>query len=53
MISDGRFFDLPDRDQYQMAYFSLRQVVVAAPELLAFDAAVDQLDFAALDAAYA
>ena len=52
MIPDGRFFDLPDRDQFQMSYFSLRQAIADDPELLAFDAAVDQLDFAELDAAY-
>ena len=52
MISDGRFYDLPDRDHFQMSYFSLRQAIADDPELLAFDAAVDQLDFAELDAAY-
>jgi transposase len=53
MSTDGRFFELPDRDQSQVFAPSLRQAVADDPELLAFDAAVDQLDFTELDADYA
>jgi len=52
MIPDGRFFALPSRDQCQISFLSLRQAVADDPELLAFDAAVDQLDFAKLEARY-
>ena len=53
MISDGRFYDLPNRDQSQIFAPSLREAVADDPDLLAFDAAVDQLDFAELDGDYA
>jgi hypothetical protein len=52
MSSDGRFLDQPDRDQPVLFGPSWRQAVAAAPELMAFDAAVDQLDFAAWEAEY-
>ena len=52
MSSDGRFYDLPDRDQTQIFAPSLRQAIADDPEVLAFDAAVDQLDFAAWAAEY-
>ena len=52
MISDGRFYALPDRDQSEMFAPSLRQAIADDPELLALDAAIDQLDFTALEAEY-
>jgi hypothetical protein len=39
MCTDGRFVELPDRDQMRVYAPSLRQAVAQEPELLAFDAA--------------
>ena len=52
MCTDGRFVELPDRDQMRVYAPSLRQAVAQEPELLAFDAALEALDLAALEAAY-
>ena len=52
MHTDGRFLDLPDRDQMRVFAPSLRQAVAEDQELLALDAAVDQLDLSALEADY-
>ena len=43
MISAGRFFDLPDRDQPVLFGPSLRQALADDPELSAFDAARKQI----------
>ena len=52
MCTDGRFVELPDRDQLRVFAPSLRQAVAQEPELLAFEAALDALDLSALEAAY-
>ena len=52
MPTDGRFLELPDRDQMRVFAPSLRQVIVADRELLALDAALDELDLSALEADY-
>lgn len=52
MCTDGRFLALPERDQLRVYAPSLRQAIAPEPELLAFDAALDQLDLSALEAAY-
>src|ERR1039457_3752156 len=52
MHSDGRFLELPDRDQWRMVAPSLRAAVQDDRELLALDAAIDELDLSALEADY-
>ena len=52
MSNDGRFYDLLDRDQVPLYGESLRQAVAGEAEVLALDAAVERLDFAALEAQY-
>ncbi|HUS80405.1 MAG TPA: IS1182 family transposase [Armatimonadota bacterium] len=52
MCTDGRFLELPDRDQLRVFAPSLRQAVAADQQLLALDAALEQLDLSALEADY-
>ena len=52
MSTDGRFLELLDRDQWRVLAPSLREAVKDDRELLAFDAALDQLDLTPLEAGY-
>lgn len=52
MTDDGRFYRLPSRDQTTLWAPSLRQAVQEEEDVLALDAAVEQLDLSALEAQY-
>jgi len=49
---DGRFLELPSRDQETVFGPTLRQQVAGEEDVLALEAAVDQLDLTALEAEY-
>jgi len=52
MTDDGRFYELPSREQTTLWAPSLRQAVEAEKDVLALDEAVEQLDLSALEAQY-
>jgi transposase len=52
MSTDGRFYDLGDRDQPRLFAPSLREAVADDADVLALDAAVEQLDLSTLEARY-
>jgi transposase len=52
MSSDGRFYDLPSREQIPLLAPSLRQEVAGETELLALEAALAQLDLREIEAQY-
>jgi transposase len=52
MSSDGRFYELQDRDQLRLFAPSLREAVATEADALGLDAAVDKLDTSALEARY-
>ncbi len=52
MDNDGRFYELQDRDTPRLFYPSPRQAVADEPEVLALDAALEQLELAQLEAQY-
>lgn len=52
MNNDGRFYELPDRDQVPLFGPSMRQAVANEPDVLALDAAVEKLDFSDIEAEY-
>ena len=52
MTKDGRFYELQCRDQRQLCSPSLREAVAQEEDVLALDAAVEQLDTSALEAQY-
>lgn len=52
MADDGRFYELKSREQPQLFGPSLSQMVANEPDVLAVDAAVNQLDLSALEAQY-
>lgn len=52
MSTDGRFYELQNREQPRLLAPSLRQEVAQEPDVLALDAAVEQLDFSEVEARY-
>jgi len=52
MSNDGRFYDLPSRDQAPLFAPTLRQAVEGETELLGLDAALAQLDLREIEAEY-
>jgi transposase len=52
MTDDGRFYELPSREQTTLWAPSLRQAVEAEKDVLALDEAVEELDLSALEAQY-
>lgn len=52
MSTDGRFYELQDRDQPRLFAPSLRQAVEREPDVVALDAAVERLDLSELEARY-
>jgi len=52
MSNDGRFIDLPSRDQVPLLPRSLRQEVAGETELLALDETIGELDLREIEAQY-